>query len=69
MPYGILILKFVIISCNFNINLIKYELFSMKFGLYLEQNSVSEWRDFYINYRVLKRFLKLFEEKYKRNSK
>ncbi len=41
----------------------------MKFGLYLENNQVCEWKDFYINYKVLKKFLKVFAKKYKSNGK
>ena len=41
----------------------------MKFGVYIEHNSVTEWKEFYINYKILKKFLKIFELKYKTNSK
>jgi len=41
----------------------------MKFGLYLEQNSVIEWKEFYINYKMLKNCLNVFEIKYKSNCK
>ncbi len=40
----------------------------MKFGKYLEENSVSEWKEFYINFSLLKKMLKVFEIKYKINS-
>ena len=37
----------------------------MKFGLYLEQNQITEWKEFYINYKKLKSLLKVFKNKYK----
>jgi len=40
----------------------------MKFGEYLEQEQVSEWKDFYINYSILKRIIKKLEKKYKQCS-
>ena len=40
----------------------------MKFGLYLEEHIISEWRDFYINYKLLKQILKLLEKRYKHQS-
>lgn len=40
----------------------------MKFGLYLEQNSVIEWKEFYINYKILKKILKIFETNFRINS-
>lgn len=42
--------------------------FLMKFGEYLEQHQVSEWRDFYINYNLLKQIIKKLEKKYKQCS-
>jgi SPX domain protein involved in polyphosphate accumulation len=41
----------------------------MKFGHYLERHMVIEWRDFYINYKILKAFLLQFEIRYKNNRK
>jgi len=41
----------------------------MKFGLYLEENSVIEWKEFYVDYKLLKTTLKVFEIKYKSKSK
>lgn len=41
----------------------------MKFGLYLEEHTISEWKDFYINYKYLKKLLKIFEKRYKLTSK
>ena len=40
----------------------------MKFGLYLEEHIISEWREFYINYKLLKQILKLLEKRYKHQS-
>ena len=40
----------------------------MKFGNYLEENSVMEWKEFYINYNMLKSILKVFEHRYKSKS-
>ncbi len=37
----------------------------MKFDEYLKQNLLSEWKDFYLNYNLLRRLLKTFEVKYK----
>lgn len=37
----------------------------MKFGAYLEANTVPEWKDFYVNYKLLKKLLKAFEKRYK----
>lgn len=37
----------------------------MKFGVYIEENSVSEWKEFYIDYNELKKFLKVFGKRYK----
>ena len=36
----------------------------MKFGLYLLNNMVSEWRKFYINYHKLKKLLKAFKKNF-----
>ncbi len=41
----------------------------MKFGLFLQQNMVTEWEEFYIQYEVLKKILTPIEENYKKNSK
>jgi SPX domain protein involved in polyphosphate accumulation len=38
----------------------------MKFGLYLEENRIAEWKEFYINYELLKSFLKPFQIRYKK---
>jgi SPX domain protein involved in polyphosphate accumulation len=40
----------------------------MKFGEYLQQHQVSEWKDFYINYNLLKQIIKKLEKKYKQCS-
>ena len=37
----------------------------MKFGLYLEEHAIFEWKDFYINFKLLKKLLKSLEYKYK----
>lgn len=37
----------------------------MKFGVYLEENLIPEWREFYINFQLLKHKLKPFVKKYK----
>lgn len=37
----------------------------MKFGVYIEENLVSEWKDFYINYSILKKLLKVLEKRHK----
>jgi SPX domain protein involved in polyphosphate accumulation len=37
----------------------------MKFDDYYENNIVSEWKDFYINYPLLRQLLRLFEVKYR----
>ena len=39
----------------------------MKFGLYLEENRIAEWKEFYINYTLLKSFLKPFQARYKKH--
>ena len=41
----------------------------MKFGQYIEANMVIEWQDFYVNYKILKQFLNVFEISYKTNRK
>ena len=40
----------------------------MKFGVYLEENLIPEWRDFYINFELLKQKIKPFLKKYKKKS-
>jgi len=40
----------------------------MKFGVYIEQHQISEWKDFYINYSLLKTIVKKLEKKYKQCS-
>lgn len=40
----------------------------MKFGLYLEENSIPEWREFYINFELLKQKIKPFVKQYKKKS-
>ena len=40
----------------------------MKFGLFLKQNTISEWEEFYIQFEVLKQLLTPLEENYKKNS-
>jgi SPX domain protein involved in polyphosphate accumulation len=41
----------------------------MKFDDYFENNIVSEWKDFYINYLLLRQLLRIFEAGYKQTSK
>ena len=41
----------------------------MKFGEYLRQHTISEWKDFYVNYSLLKKIIKNLEKKYKYWSK
>ena len=41
----------------------------MKFGVYLEENLTPEWREFYINFELLKQKIKPFLPKYKKKSK
>jgi SPX domain protein involved in polyphosphate accumulation len=41
----------------------------MKFTNYYENNIVSEWKDFYINYSLLRQLLKIFEANYKHTRK
>jgi hypothetical protein len=41
----------------------------MKFGTYFENNQISEWRDFYINYEILKSLLKPLQRNYKEQVK
>jgi SPX domain protein involved in polyphosphate accumulation len=40
----------------------------MKFGLYLEENLIPEWREFYLNFELLKKKIKPFKKKYKQKS-
>ena len=40
----------------------------MKFGLFLKQNMVAEWEEFYIQFEVLKQLLAPLEENYKKES-
>src|SRR5690348_5694138 len=41
----------------------------MKFGVYLENNQIPEWREFYIDYQILKNLLKPLERNYKAHIK
>ena len=41
----------------------------MKFGLFMSQNIVSEWTEFYLNYHELKKSIKFFENHYKSHCK
>ena len=40
----------------------------MKFGLFLLENMVSEWRKFYIDYHLLKKLLKAFKKNFRKNT-
>lgn len=40
----------------------------MKFGQYIEENLTPEWREFYLNYALLKRKIKPFIIKFKKKS-
>jgi hypothetical protein len=41
----------------------------MKFGLFFENNQISEWKDFYLNYSMLKNLLKPFKNQYQTSIK
>lgn len=39
----------------------------MKFGIFITQNQIPEWKDFYLNYTILKTLLNPFKKIYKKN--
>ena len=41
----------------------------MKFGNYFENNQISEWTEFYINFKLLKKYLKPLEKNYREQIK
>lgn len=39
----------------------------MKFGIFINQNQIPEWKEFYVNYNLLKQLLKPLKNQYKKN--